>query len=39
VTLEIVELYAADEEKFFQDYTVSHLKLSELGFADAEDEY
>uniref|UniRef100_A0A2P2LV13 L-ascorbate peroxidase n=1 Tax=Rhizophora mucronata TaxID=61149 RepID=A0A2P2LV13_RHIMU len=27
-----VELYAKDEETFFKDYTVSHKKLSELGF-------
>nr|DAD25946.1 TPA_asm: hypothetical protein HUJ06_027414 [Nelumbo nucifera] len=30
-----VEKYAADEDAFFADYTESHLKLSELGFADA----
>jgi L-ascorbate peroxidase len=34
VTRELVELYAADQEKFFDDYAVSHVKLSELGFAD-----
>ncbi|KAG8376510.1 hypothetical protein BUALT_Bualt09G0070900 [Buddleja alternifolia] len=32
----LVEKYAADEDAFFQDYAESHLKLSELGFADAE---
>jgi len=31
----IVEKYAADEDAFFADYSESHLKLSELGFADA----
>jgi L-ascorbate peroxidase len=35
VTRELVELYAKDEDKFFEDYTISHLKLSELGFAEA----
>nr|DAD25448.1 TPA_asm: hypothetical protein HUJ06_026912 [Nelumbo nucifera] len=30
-----VEKYAADEDAFFDDYTEAHLKLSELGFADA----
>jgi L-ascorbate peroxidase len=34
ITRELVELYAADQEKFFTDYAVSHVKLSELGFAD-----
>ncbi|KAJ7519606.1 hypothetical protein O6H91_20G045800 [Diphasiastrum complanatum] len=29
-----VELYAQDEEAFFQDYSESHLKLSELGFGE-----
>ncbi|KAL1820594.1 hypothetical protein ACET3Z_015463 [Daucus carota] len=28
-----VELYAHDEEKFFEDYAESHKKLSELGFS------
>ncbi|KAK1562997.1 hypothetical protein Q3G72_020547 [Acer saccharum] len=32
----LVENYAADEDAFFADYAESHLKLSELGFADAE---
>uniref|UniRef100_A0A7N2M7V6 L-ascorbate peroxidase n=1 Tax=Quercus lobata TaxID=97700 RepID=A0A7N2M7V6_QUELO len=32
----LVEKYAADEEAFFADYAEAHLKLSELGFADAE---
>ncbi|KAK1562006.1 hypothetical protein Q3G72_004771 [Acer saccharum] len=32
----LVEKYAADEDAFFADYAESHLKLSELGFADAE---
>ncbi|XP_021289229.1 L-ascorbate peroxidase 2, cytosolic [Herrania umbratica] len=32
----LVEKYAADEDAFFADYADSHLKLSELGFADAE---
>ncbi|XXG66168.1 hypothetical protein AAC387_Pa05g3704 [Persea americana] len=27
-----VDLYAKDEDAFFKDYTVSHKKLSELGF-------
>jgi len=31
----LVEKYAADEDAFFADYAQSHLKLSELGFADA----
>eukprot|EP00252_Welwitschia_mirabilis_P020594 TRINITY_DN507_c0_g1_i1.p1 TRINITY_DN507_c0_g1~~TRINITY_DN507_c0_g1_i1.p1 ORF type:complete len:105 (-),score=14.88 TRINITY_DN507_c0_g1_i1:233-547(-) len=31
-----VEKYAADEDAFFADYAEAHLKLSELGFADAE---
>ncbi|XVE79704.1 hypothetical protein DITRI_Ditri14bG0079100 [Diplodiscus trichospermus] len=31
----LVEKYAADEDAFFADYTEAHLKLSELGFADA----
>jgi len=31
----LVEKYAADEDAFFADYAESHLKLSELGFADA----
>ncbi|KAL1545968.1 L-ascorbate peroxidase 2, cytosolic [Salvia divinorum] len=31
-----VEKYAADEDAFFQDYVEVHMKLSELGFADAE---
>jgi L-ascorbate peroxidase len=35
ITRELVELYAKDEDKFFEDYTISHLKLSELGFAEA----
>ncbi|GAB4859251.1 L-ascorbate peroxidase 1, cytosolic [Ancistrocladus abbreviatus] len=30
-----VEKYAADEDAFFADYEVAHLKLSELGFAEA----
>ncbi|OAY51691.1 L-ascorbate peroxidase, cytosolic isoform X2 [Manihot esculenta] len=30
-----VEKYAADEEAFFADYAESHMKLSELGFAEA----
>ncbi|CAI9275730.1 unnamed protein product [Lactuca saligna] len=28
-----VELYAKDEDAFFNDYAISHKKLSELGFA------
>ncbi|KAK8303275.1 hypothetical protein V6Z11_D04G139900 [Gossypium hirsutum] len=32
----LVHKYAADEDAFFADYAESHLKLSELGFADAE---
>jgi L-ascorbate peroxidase len=31
----LVELYAKDEDAFFNDYAESHMKLSELGFADA----
>ncbi len=31
----LVEKYAADEDAFFDDYAEAHLKLSELGFADA----
>ncbi|GLU11738.1 hypothetical protein SLE2022_284620 [Rubroshorea leprosula] len=31
----LVEIYAEDEDAFFADYAESHLKLSELGFADA----
>ncbi|KAK4764071.1 hypothetical protein SAY87_013509 [Trapa incisa] len=31
----LVEKYAADEDAFFKDYAEAHLKLSELGFADA----
>ncbi|KAI3986154.1 hypothetical protein MKX01_004298 [Papaver californicum] len=31
----LVEKYAADEDVFFKDYCEAHLKLSELGFADA----
>ncbi|XP_017627011.1 L-ascorbate peroxidase, cytosolic-like [Gossypium arboreum] len=31
----LVDKYAADEDAFFADYTEAHLKLSELGFADA----
>jgi len=31
----LVEKYAADEDAFFADYAESHMKLSELGFADA----
>lgn len=27
-----VELYAKDEDAFFNDYAISHKKLSELGF-------
>ncbi|GAB2242735.1 hypothetical protein Droror1_Dr00019510 [Drosera rotundifolia] len=30
-----VERYAADEDAFFADYAGAHLKLSELGFAEA----
>jgi L-ascorbate peroxidase len=33
-TRALVELYAKDEDKFFEDYAVSHMKLSELGFAE-----
>ncbi|XP_010691257.2 L-ascorbate peroxidase, cytosolic [Beta vulgaris subsp. vulgaris] len=31
----LVEKYAADEDAFYADYAEAHLKLSELGFADA----
>ncbi|GLT43257.1 hypothetical protein SLA2020_374980 [Shorea laevis] len=31
----LVEKYAKDEDAFFADYAEAHLKLSELGFADA----
>jgi L-ascorbate peroxidase len=31
----LVEKYAVDEDAFFADYSEAHLKLSELGFADA----
>uniref|UniRef100_A0A7N0V123 L-ascorbate peroxidase n=1 Tax=Kalanchoe fedtschenkoi TaxID=63787 RepID=A0A7N0V123_KALFE len=31
----LVEKYAADEDAFFEDYKEGHLKLSELGFAEA----
>ncbi|GKV01125.1 hypothetical protein SLEP1_g13705 [Rubroshorea leprosula] len=31
----LVEIYAEDEDAFFADYAEAHLKLSELGFADA----
>lgn len=31
----LVDKYAADEDAFFVDYSEAHLKLSELGFADA----
>jgi len=34
-TRELVELYAKNEDKFFEDYAESHEKLSELGFAEA----
>ncbi|OAY37928.1 L-ascorbate peroxidase, cytosolic isoform X1 [Manihot esculenta] len=30
-----VEKYAADEEAFFADYAEAHVRLSELGFAEA----
>ncbi|EPS68866.1 hypothetical protein M569_05901 [Genlisea aurea] len=30
-----VKKYAEDEDAFFEDYVEAHLKLSELGFADA----
>ncbi|XP_038707554.1 L-ascorbate peroxidase, cytosolic-like [Tripterygium wilfordii] len=30
----LVEKYAADEDAFFADYAESHMKLSELGFAE-----
>jgi len=31
----LVDKYAVDEDAFFADYAEAHLKLSELGFADA----
>ncbi|KAJ6778377.1 THYLAKOID LUMENAL 29 KDA PROTEIN CHLOROPLASTIC-RELATED [Salix koriyanagi] len=31
----LVDIYAEDEDAFFADYAEAHLKLSELGFADA----
>ncbi|KDP44134.1 hypothetical protein JCGZ_05601 [Jatropha curcas] len=31
----LVDKYAEDEDAFFADYCEAHLKLSELGFADA----
>ncbi|XP_050209491.1 L-ascorbate peroxidase, cytosolic [Mercurialis annua] len=31
----LVEKYAADEDAFFADYSEAHMKLSELGFAEA----
>lgn len=31
----LVEKYAKDEDAFFADYAEAHLKLSELGFAEA----
>ncbi|WOG95843.1 hypothetical protein DCAR_0415172 [Daucus carota subsp. sativus] len=31
----LVDKYAADEDAFFADYAESHMKLSELGFAEA----
>ncbi|KAG6681678.1 hypothetical protein I3842_13G104100 [Carya illinoinensis] len=31
----LVDKYAADEDAFFADYTEAHLRLSELGFAEA----
>ncbi|XP_039069003.1 L-ascorbate peroxidase, cytosolic-like isoform X1 [Hibiscus syriacus] len=31
----LVDKYAADEDAFFTEYAEAHLKLSELGFADA----
>ncbi|CAA0811950.1 L-ascorbate peroxidase 1- cytosolic [Striga hermonthica] len=31
----LVDKYAVDEDAFFADYAVAHMKLSELGFADA----
>ncbi|KAL6336286.1 hypothetical protein AAG906_014455 [Vitis piasezkii] len=34
----LVEKYAMDEDAFFADYAEAHLKLSELGFADAEEQ-
>ncbi|PHU04454.1 L-ascorbate peroxidase 1, cytosolic [Capsicum chinense] len=33
--LSLVEKYAADEDAFFADYAEAHLKLSELGYAEA----
>nr|UXX51215.1 L-ascorbate peroxidase [Paeonia ostii] len=32
----LVDKYAEDEDAFFADYAEAHLKLSELGFAEAE---
>lgn len=32
--LKLIELYAKDEDKFFEDYAISQMKLSELGFAE-----
>ena len=31
-----VELYARDQDKFFEDYAAAHCKLSELGMAPAD---
>ncbi|KAI3980505.1 hypothetical protein MKX01_008922 [Papaver californicum] len=31
----LVDIYAEDEEAFFVDYADAHMKLSELGFAEA----
>ncbi|XP_031113803.1 L-ascorbate peroxidase, cytosolic-like [Ipomoea triloba] len=31
----LVDKYAADEDAFFSDYAEAHMKLSELGFAEA----
>lgn len=31
----LIEKYAKDEDAFFADYAVAHMKLSELGFAEA----
>nr|AGG14280.1 cytosolic ascorbate peroxidase [Pyrus pyrifolia] len=31
----LVEKYAADEDAFFADYAEAHMRLSELGFAEA----
>ncbi|XBI70965.1 hypothetical protein VPH35_065313 [Triticum aestivum] len=31
----LVEKYAADEKAFFEDYKEAHLRLSELGYAEA----